>query len=27
VDLDGFLLVKDEPFHLVSEKEGLLSLN
>ncbi len=26
VDLDGFLLVKDEPFHLVSEKEGLLSL-
>ncbi len=27
VDLDGFLLVKDEPFHLVSEKEGLLTLN
>lgn len=27
VDLDGFLLIKDEPFHLVSEKEGLLSLN
>lgn len=27
VDLDGFLLVKDEPFRLVSEKEGLLSLN
>jgi L-alanine-DL-glutamate epimerase-like enolase superfamily enzyme len=26
VDLDGFLLVKDEPFHLVTEKEGLLSL-
>jgi L-alanine-DL-glutamate epimerase-like enolase superfamily enzyme len=27
VDLDGYLLVKDEPFHLVTEKEGLLSLN
>ncbi len=26
VDLDGFLLVKDEPFHLVSEAEGLLKL-
>lgn len=27
VDLDGFLLVKDEPFHLVNETEGILSLN
>lgn len=27
VDLDGFLLVKDEPFHLVKEVEGVLSLN
>lgn len=27
VDLDGFLLVKDEPFHLVREEEGILSLN
>ncbi len=27
VDLDGFLLVKDEPFHLVSETEGILKLN
>ncbi len=26
VDLDGFLLVKDEPFHLVSETEGILNL-
>lgn len=26
VDLDGFLLIKDEPFHLVSETEGILSL-
>jgi L-Ala-D/L-Glu epimerase len=26
VDLDGFLLVKDEPFHLVNETEGILSL-
>ncbi len=24
VDLDGFLLIKDEPFHLVSEAEGIL---
>lgn len=27
VDLDGFLLVKDEPFHLVSETEGILKLD
>ena len=27
VDLDGFLLVKDEPFHLVNEAEGILKLN
>ena len=27
VDLDGFLLVKDEPFHLVSEAEGILKLS
>jgi L-alanine-DL-glutamate epimerase-like enolase superfamily enzyme len=27
VDLDGFLLVKDEPFHLVNEAEGILSLS
>lgn len=27
VDLDGFLLIKDEPFHLVSETEGILKLN
>lgn len=27
VDLDGFLLVKDEPFHLVSEAEGILKIN
>jgi L-alanine-DL-glutamate epimerase-like enolase superfamily enzyme len=27
VDLDGFLLIKDEPFHLVSEAEGILKLN
>jgi L-alanine-DL-glutamate epimerase-like enolase superfamily enzyme len=27
VDLDGFLLLKDEPFHLVSEAEGNLSLS
>lgn len=26
VDLDGFLLVKEEPFHLVSEAEGSLKL-
>lgn len=26
VDLDGFLLIKDEPFHLVSERNGILSL-
>jgi L-Ala-D/L-Glu epimerase len=26
VDLDGFLLVKDEPFHLVTEAEGILTL-
>lgn len=26
VDLDGFLLVKDEPFHLVNEVEGILNL-
>jgi L-alanine-DL-glutamate epimerase-like enolase superfamily enzyme len=26
VDLDGFLLIKDEPFHLVSEAEGILSI-
>lgn len=26
VDLDGFLLVKDEPFHLVTESNGLLNL-
>lgn len=26
VDLDGFLLIKDEPFRLVSETEGVLSL-
>lgn len=26
VDLDGFLLIKDEPFNLVSEAEGILSL-
>jgi L-Ala-D/L-Glu epimerase len=26
VDLDGFLLVKDEPFKLVTESEGILSL-
>jgi L-alanine-DL-glutamate epimerase-like enolase superfamily enzyme len=26
VDLDGFLLIKKEPFQLVSEKEGLLEL-
>jgi L-alanine-DL-glutamate epimerase-like enolase superfamily enzyme len=26
VDLDGFLLVKDEPFHLVNEAEGILNL-
>jgi L-alanine-DL-glutamate epimerase-like enolase superfamily enzyme len=26
VDLDGFLLVKDEPFKLVSEQNGILSL-
>lgn len=26
VDLDGFLLVKDEPFHLVTEAEGILNL-
>lgn len=27
VDLDGFLLIKDEPFRLVNEAEGILSLN
>lgn len=27
VDLDGFLLVKDEPFRLVSENDGILSLS
>ncbi len=27
VDLDGFLLVKNEPFHLVAETEGNLSLS
>lgn len=27
VDLDGFLLIKDEPFRLVSETEGILKLN
>lgn len=27
VDLDGFLLVKDEPFRLVKETEGVLELN
>lgn len=27
VDLDGFLLIKDEPFHLVTEAEGILKLN
>jgi L-alanine-DL-glutamate epimerase-like enolase superfamily enzyme len=27
VDLDGFLLVKNEPFHLVSEAEGQLTLS
>ena len=27
VDLDGFLLIKDEPFNLVSEAEGILCLN
>ena len=26
VDLDGFLLMKDEPFHLVAETEGILKL-
>lgn len=26
VDLDGFLLVKDEPFHLVTEEKGILGL-
>lgn len=26
VDLDGFLLVKDEPFHLVTETNGILNL-
>lgn len=26
LDLDGFLLVKDEPFHLVEEEEGILKL-
>jgi L-alanine-DL-glutamate epimerase-like enolase superfamily enzyme len=27
VDLDGFLLVKNEPFHLVNEAEGHLTLS
>ncbi|WP_408095387.1 enolase C-terminal domain-like protein [Peredibacter sp. HCB2-198] len=27
VDLDGFLLIKDEPFKLVGESDGLLTLN
>jgi hypothetical protein len=27
VDLDGFLLVKNEPFHLVKEEEGKLILS
>lgn len=27
VDLDGFLLIKEEPFRLVNETEGILSLN
>lgn len=26
VDLDGFLLIKDEPFQLISESEGILTL-
>ena len=26
VDLDGFLLIKDEPFNLITEAEGILSL-
>jgi L-Ala-D/L-Glu epimerase len=26
IDLDGFLLIKDEPFKLVTEKDGLLTL-
>jgi hypothetical protein len=27
VDLDGFLLIKDEPFRLVSEAEGILKIS
>lgn len=27
VDLDGFLLLKDEPYHLVSEENGILKLS
>ena len=27
LDLDGYLLIKDEPFRLVKEEEGFLSLN
>ncbi|MBA2403855.1 MAG: dipeptide epimerase, partial [Bdellovibrionales bacterium] len=27
VDLDGFLLVKDEPFNLVEESDGILRLS
>lgn len=27
VDLDGFLLVKNEPFHLVTETEGILKIS
>ena len=27
VDLDGYLLIKNEPFRLVTESEGILSLN
>jgi L-alanine-DL-glutamate epimerase-like enolase superfamily enzyme len=27
VDLDGFLLIKNEPFHLVTETEGILKLS
>jgi L-alanine-DL-glutamate epimerase-like enolase superfamily enzyme len=26
IDLDSYLLLKDEPFHLVKEEEGILSL-
>lgn len=27
LDLDGYLLIKDEPFHLLKEEEGFLSFN